>query len=76
MRRTFNYTCWTNTWVLGTSEWRTEKESRSNENGYENTIVGSKNSWYGKNDRAKEESYNWYFKDSGNDEISQISSTK
>lgn len=38
-------------------DWITEKESCSNEDGYENTMDENKSNWYGKNDRAKEKDY-------------------
>ena len=60
-------------WNVGTSDWRTEKESCSNEDGYENKMDGNENQWYGKDDRAEEKNYSWYSTGSGNDQTRQIS---
>ena len=62
-----------NDWDVGTSDTRTEKESCSNENGYDNIIDGNKNQWYGKDDRVKENCYSRCSKDQGNDATKQIS---
>jgi len=74
--RTSNDACWTDDWNVGTSDWRTEKESCSNEDGYENKMDGNENQWYGKDDRAEEKSYRQRSNGPGNDQTRQISPTE
>lgn len=51
-----SYASQLNAWDLGSSNWRTEEESCTDENRYEGSMDGNENKWNGKDDRDQEKS--------------------